>query len=513
MFELANLPPVVIRRLNGLWQRRWLILALTWISAIVGWLAIALLPSQYESRAQVFVQTETILQPVLNGVAVRPNYVNRVEVMRLQLLARPNVEEVIYRSGLHQTIEADTAHERAAKMETLIGELSEDIKIASPREMYFIITYRHKEPQIARDVTAAVLNLLIEQDVGASLSESEAARRRLDLQIEEFEERLSANERAVAAFRSENAVELANSESASRRREMKEQELVRVSDELLRTRGRAISLKNILSTTPRIAVGGEMEKLQARLADLKSRYNDTYPEIANVEERIRELQSANDGLMATNPEYIRLQSELAVAEQTSIALAAREEDVRRDLSALELAFAAAPAVLADLQQIERQYETTKKTYEELLARRDRLQLTQNLGPAGRGVAYQVFERPAPAIHPVSPPRLLLIVGVLVIAGGIGLGGGLVLSLLDKSYTQVSELSEAFGLPVLGAVSSAPSFAGLNAQRKDLTRLGAATAALLVVCFAVSYVSVFHTQPGKADTATNGGTKMERGEWG
>ena len=116
----------------------------------------------------------------------------------------------------------------------------------------------------------------------------------------------------------------------------------------------------------------------------------TIPIFAGVVARIRQLESGGGGALSSNPDHIRLQSELRVARQAIEVLEARKERLRNELDALDLAHGQAPAALADLQQIERQYETTKKTYEELLKRRDRLELTESLGPAGRGVEYRVF---------------------------------------------------------------------------------------------------------------------------
>ena len=111
--------------------------------------------------------------------------------------------------------------------------------------MYFVISYAHGDPEVARAVADATLNLMIEQDIGASLSESGAARRRLELQIQEFEERLSANELRVAEFRHAHAVELAAAEGVDRRRDQKEGELTRIADEIGQTRGRILTLEKL----------------------------------------------------------------------------------------------------------------------------------------------------------------------------------------------------------------------------------------------------------------------------
>lgn len=131
MFKFSDLPQPVLRSLNGLWRRRWLIVAVTWMAAIAGWVLLWTVPDRYESRAQVFVQTETILEPVLNGFTARPDYSRRVEVMRLQLLTRPNVEEIILRAGLDETIQARTPMERRVKMQGMVDSVASHIKIES----------------------------------------------------------------------------------------------------------------------------------------------------------------------------------------------------------------------------------------------------------------------------------------------------------------------------------------------------------------------------------------------
>lgn len=497
MFKFSDLPQPVIRGLNGLWRRRWLIVGVTWACALAGWFALWLIPDKYESRAHVFVQTETILEPVLTGFTARPDYTRRVEVMQQQLLTRPNVELIIDRSGLDETIEARTPMERRVKMEGMVEWVAGKIKIESPQEMYFIISYKNSDPKIAQAVVDAVLNLLIEQDLGASLTESEAARRRLDLQIEDYEERLVANERAVAAFRAEHASELMAIQGVTRQHELKENELTRVTDELDRTKGRILTLQNLISATPRRTSGGELERLKVELASLRSQYEESHPDIRGVLARIEELESGNTSL-ASNPEYVRLQSELSVARDSVRALEIREQRLKEELETLDFATGQAPAVEAELRQIVREYEQTQKTYEELLSRRDRLDLTQNLGAAGRGVEYQVFEWPTVALSPSDPPRMLLILGIFILAGGAGAAAALGLAILDKSYTQASELQHAFGLPILGALSEVASQDVIAERKRDRSRLVIAGAALVFVAGVYAYLTVFRIPAGGPD---------------
>jgi len=42
--------------LFSVWHRRWLALAVAWGLCLLGWLAVAMVPNSYESKARIFVQ-------------------------------------------------------------------------------------------------------------------------------------------------------------------------------------------------------------------------------------------------------------------------------------------------------------------------------------------------------------------------------------------------------------------------------------------------------------------------
>ena len=284
-----------------------------------------------------------------------------------------------------------------------------------------------------------------------------------------------------------------------RQRELKENDMARVRDELERTKGRVLTLQNLISATPQRASGGELDRLKVELSALRSQYEENHPDIRGVLARIEALEQEGAALSA-NPEYVRLRSELRVAQDSAIALEGREKRFTEELNALDLPEGQAPAAEAQLRQIVREYEQTQNTYEELLSRRDRLHLTRNLGAAGRGVEYQVFEWPTEALAPVEPLRLILILLVLVMAGGAGAAAALALTLIDKSYTQASELQSAFGLPVLGALSEVPSLSVLVERKRDMMRLAFACVGLLAVAGLYSYLSVFRLPSQQPTTA-------------
>lgn len=480
-FEIGDLPRPVIRYGVGLWRRRWTVAVIVWVVALAGLFALWLVPDQYASRASVYVQTETVLDPVMNGVTARPNYEKRVEVMKLQLLTRPNVEEIIYRSGLDKQIKTTSPRDRRAAMEQMIDWVGGAIKISSPEEMYFIIDYQNSDPSMARNVVDSALNLLIEQDLGAAMSENQEAKKRLDAEIAAFDERLTAKEREVAAFRRANAEELAAVEGDSRDRSLMEAELSRVTDELALAERRVATARALLGSARSTTGSAELEKLNVELAALRSQYQENYPDIAVVKARIAELEAEGASGRPSDPEYRRLQAELRAAQDIAAGLADRQKRLRTDLDNLAVTIGQAPRVVADLQRIERDYEQTRKNYEELIERRDRLSITANLGAGREGVKYKVFERPEASLIPATQNlRIAMVGGVVLGALGAGVAAAFLLTWMQKSFTQTSELQTAFGLPVLGALSEVRSQEVMAMRRRDLTRLALAGAALVMV---------------------------------
>ena len=490
MFDLSELPRPIVRYGAGIWRRRWLIVAIAWVLAIMGWIGVYLLPDHYQSQAHVVVQ-EALVDPLLNDVAARPNYERRVEVLRLSLTTFPNVEQMVYRAGLDTTIVATSALDRQAQLERLVRGVASSIRIDSPRPMYFIITYGHGDPEIAKKVVDAAVNILIEQDLGASLRENENSEEKLRASIEEYNQILSSQEREIAEYRRLNADELVSTLSTEQGRERRRAELTVLTDTISATRQTVETLRARLALTPRVTTGGELESMKVRLAQLRSQYNDNYPDIQNLLEQIARLESEDS--LPDNPVFIQVSAELQGANDRLRALEAREAKLRAEVEAEALSASQAPQVVAELQRLERNYRETQSRLSRLVATRDSLALRKTLDNGGQGLDYTVVEPPRKALVPVDPPRTLLILAVIVLAFGAGGALALGLTFIDRTYTQAADLENAFKLPVLGGVGQVLTPKRQRAQWFDFIRLVGACGAIFIAGFLYIYVAVWHPQ--------------------
>ena len=59
--------------LRGMWHRRWIGLAAAWIVGIVAVTVALRIPDRYEATARVYVDTQTLLKPLMEGLSIQPN--------------------------------------------------------------------------------------------------------------------------------------------------------------------------------------------------------------------------------------------------------------------------------------------------------------------------------------------------------------------------------------------------------------------------------------------------------
>ncbi|OYV37259.1 MAG: exosortase, partial [Thiomonas sp. 20-64-5] len=81
--------------LPGMWDRRWVGLITAWVVLLLGGVGVALFHERYMASARVYVDTQTLLKPLMQGLTVQPNIDDQVAMVARTLLARPNLERLV----------------------------------------------------------------------------------------------------------------------------------------------------------------------------------------------------------------------------------------------------------------------------------------------------------------------------------------------------------------------------------------------------------------------------------
>lgn len=469
---LPKLPRPMVRAIVGMWHRRWMIVAIAWVASILGWGLVTLIPDYYESRAQVYINTDTALDSTISDVGARPNLEKGVRIIRTQLLSRDNIEQVIYETGMDADITGPVELERR------IEYLSNNIDVQSEEEQYFVIRFWHRDPVMAQRVVSSVLDLFIEQNLVTAIADVDKALASLGTEIAQRKADLEKIDEEIYTFRRLNANELAGSSRISRRLETREEELGRIQDQASAVSLRMGRIRNSLSNTPRYASGSDLDTLKLQLASLQSQFNDNYPDIQRLKAQIAGLESGSS-VLPTNPQYLALQQDLRSAQDEMRSLQGREDRLQRELDELTLDVAQTPEAESALLALLRDKEQVERTYKQLVSEQAEMDVYAKLNAAGGAIEYRRFEAPKVAAEPSSPNRGLLTMGVLVVAIGMAASLAFVMSQLDKTYTQGKDLEESLGLQVLGSVSPAPTRKHLTAVLFDRAGLMGTLGALVL----------------------------------
>src|SRR2546423_5751545 len=109
---MSLLIPQVKETLRGMWQGRWMGLAVAWLAGMAGRVFLFLTPDLYEPPARVYVDTQSMLKPLLQGLAVQPNVEQEVAILSRTLISRPNLQKLIRTTDMDLKVHSTEERER-----------------------------------------------------------------------------------------------------------------------------------------------------------------------------------------------------------------------------------------------------------------------------------------------------------------------------------------------------------------------------------------------------------------
>ncbi len=462
--------------MRAAWRRRWMGMLVAWLVCGIGWAGIYAIPSQFESSARLSVDADAVLTPLLRGIAADSAPTTQLEILQKTLLSRPNLEKLVSKTDLDLTLNSASDRER------LLARLALDIKVNPQAKNLFTITYRDKSARMAHDVVQALLTIFVESATGGSRTDMDNARRFLEREIQSYEQQLRAAEKRRADFRaryieilpSDNNPNVPALEAARAQAQALEGKLL---DALL---ARNTLRQEVENTPPMLVVesgsvgGGPMlksrlQEAEEQLALLLLKDTNQHPDVVAQRKLIETLKSEprESGVSASpsnanvwrdaprrsvpNQVYEQLKVKLIEADTAVISLQRQRDDAVHACERLEKVQREQPGLIAEYQDMDRDYVVLRRNYEDLLSRLQSANIAQAADTQADKVKLQVIDPPQVPRLPVAPNRMLLVTGVLL--GGVICGAGITVLFgqLDRSFSTVEDLRQ-LGLPVLGGIS-------------------------------------------------------------
>jgi polysaccharide chain length determinant protein (PEP-CTERM system associated) len=512
----------ILDEIRGAWRYRWLALAVGWGICLLGWLSVFMMPNVYEASARVYLDSQSMLGPLLEGLAVRANVDSELAVVRQALLSRPRLEAVARETDLF--VRAKTP----AQADLLIQDLRMRIVIAtdartpnSNSDGVYRITYRDNDRAKSLEVVQTLLNSFVEDTLSGKRQGQEEAQRFLREQIADYEKRLQEAEARLADFKKQNIGKMPDNRGdyfVRLQTEMVQLERVRQESRLAEARRAEIERQlageepllfgfdeqataNTRATGGRSDVASRLRQLESREEELLLRYTEKHPEVVAVratiedlkKQQAEELTRLRNGQQLTgslsqslksNPVYQGIRTEL---NRTEIQLAELRQDLgqrQARVSELQQLVNNVPEVEAELARLNRDYDVTRTQYQELAKRLQTAQLTEDAAKTGV-VSFDVIDPPQAAFEPVEPNRFMLLSVILIVGLGAAGGTAYLLNMIRPVFYNVRTLAEIVGLPVIGPVGRTWTDQDRLRRRLQVAALsGAAILLLAVYGFAV-----------------------------
>ena len=440
-------------------QRKWLIiLPAIAISTAVAWVVYRL-PDVYQSTTLIVVRPSTLPKSVVltgNDDTLSRQLASITQVVT----SRSELEPLIQKYDLYRGERA-----RGEAMEGVIDMMRKDIKVA-PYTMRndipngFNISYLYRDPKMAQAITAELAGKYISAQTANSVNSTSAARGFIDNQVNLAREALAAVDKQRLDFMSSHVGNLPDEDTAlfnqlsGLREEQKAlmAEIGRLQDRrsaaanhlgLLREQSQRViedASENLTDPKTTMAYSQLVSRkaaLEGELTRLRQEYREKHPDVMAKEKEVVQIQEQMDGMIAEWKDKIKAKQErlekmpnLTVnAQENEIKIA--ESEIRRQQKLLgenEKQIASiverinkVPGVAVALSAIDREYQTKKAAYDDLLSQQQKIALNADAATQQQGEGIEVVDPANLPSKPVAPKRLML--------GSLGLGVGLGLGLL------------------------------------------------------------------------------------
>ena len=509
--------------LREVWRARWLAVGVAWgVSVVLGGM-IFLMKDRYEASARVYIDTQSVLKPLMVGLAFQPDIDQQIRMLARTLISRPNIELLRASKDIGWDAGDPKNHEQE------IQNLTKAIKMGpGGAGNIYAISYRDTDPQRAERLVERLVKMFVNSGGDSKKKDSEDARNFIEEEIRTYEAKLVEAENKLKDYKLKNfSVSGVSTQDYFARMSALSDEVNRLRLETSAAEQSRDALKRELATEapqlplealgPQTAIAPIVSEHEARLDTLKKqldellrRYTDEHPDVVSTRRTIGQIEvlkrqdleakraalagsfkgGASGAAAATNPVFQKIRFALAEAEASVASLRVRLGTQQARLNETRALASRAPQTEAELTQLNRDYDIIRKNYEQLVARRESASLGVKIDQTAPLAEFRIIEPPRTAPNPVFPNRVSLALLAALGAIAAGIAAALFKSRLHPVVSSTKALRELSGRPVLGSVSLLVGEPARQRQRLSLVGLVGAIASLMLVQAAwVGWVAV------------------------
>jgi len=496
-------------------KRKWFIL----LPAIAVGLAISYvvyrLPDIYESTTLIVVKPSTLPNSVVPTMA-EETLTRQLTTISQVVTSRSSLQPLMEKYDLYKE-----ERRRGEPMELLIDSMRKQINVAvntSNREITngFNITYRGRDPKSTQAVAAELASKYVDEQIKGTDNAGTSAKQFIEEQVRQAKEELDGIDTQRLTYLQQNLNNLPSQSQAlvGRLTALHEGQKALIA-ELGRSRDMAAAYRSQLADITKsydqeIVLSAEnttdpkttqayaelvrrRSEFEGDLQNLLSQYKEKHPDVIAKQKQLEDIKRQQDQMInewkdrieerkqklkqLSDPRILSLQTQISMMESDTQRQQKLLGETNQQIAELDARINAIPHTEVGLEAIDRDYQTKKLNYDNLLAQQQKVVIGADAAKDQQGSGIQVVDPANLPERPVAPKRFLLTAGGF----GIGLVLGILLALLfelRRLFTiQTTEDAKHYtNLPVLATI---PELMTLAEERSLPRRRALALAAGIV----------------------------------
>jgi polysaccharide chain length determinant protein (PEP-CTERM system associated) len=503
LIEKKNLAPQDY--IEIFWRRKWWFALPVVVGATIAIVYSYSLSPLYRSSTLILVEPQKVPQSYVSPT-VTSTVEDRLSTISQQILSRTNLGKIIRAFDLYKQnkvvasgLEGGAERVRTKVKDTLTSlglyEQEEssvwdpenyiermrqaiEIKVMGGRtKNAFTVAFSGKDPNTVMQVTNALASLFIEENLKVRERQAEGTSEFLANELTVAERELQALEAKLKDFKERHRGALPEQSDANLRTlDRLQLQLQTINETLRNAEGRKVFYEQQLDDATLETVPGatfqprpdplkvELERLQRELAELQAQFNDNYPDIAVLKNRISELEAQLAGVPASeepsrptsgnrSQRLLQVQAQLHTLSLEIETLRQRQNRVISLIRDYEARIESTYDNELKILTLTRDYGISKGNYEGLLAKKLNAKMSENLEKRQKGEQFRVLDPANLPREPYQPNRPKIILIGSLLSGAVGAGLIFLLEYLNPYFRKPEDLQDILDSPVLVTIPS------------------------------------------------------------
>lgn len=460
-----------------------------------------LLPKKYEAQATVLIH-EPKMQTMTGSVGMVLAINDRLDTIREEIVSYEFLKQIAHKENLDAALTQDSPEH-----EKLIKKMANSIELRVKEKSLFVVSYRADSPELARNITKAIVDLYLERSSKWFEKKTKDNERMIQGQLDNAKLDLKQAQAAVTQYKNLNIKEIpeAQIENLKQLAQVRAEQqsniaqlnslrdsLMLAKDKLTKMSQDVVSQTTSEESEEIRQLRNQKQNMELKLNTLLQDFTDDHwsvkeakSQLKQLEKQIEKLQTGQVEKVTKSPNqvYQGLQDTILKDELEEKKLVTGIAQADKTIQTLESYLLNIPKHQAELDQLDNTRRIAEERVNSMMKYLDQAKITGAIEEQGLGPSFEVKDNPRLPQAPSSPNRMKIAAASAVMGLGAGLALVYLLMMLDAGVHTLEEARNLLQMPVLGImqriVASSEEFRKKRRRRRQLVGFGAGLTFLVI----------------------------------